>query len=287
MSRIRPGLLLLLCLHATATAVLGQNAATDTSRTWTHSLSGRLSFAQTGFQNWSEGGISSFAMSGGLNAEVDRKGSRWAHQHDARISFGIVKQDSLGVRKAEDLIHITATFTYAGDGFFGQFHPTLATSVRTQFANGFTYEGSAPERVSTFLAPATFTQAAGFAFTLISDLTQRVGLGAKETLVTTASLRDRFGVNPDRAMRIEAGLEAVTRYDGEIFRNVHLKSTLSLFASFNKPEQPDAFWDVFVTMKVNRWLQVNFEYHARYDADITRALQMREVLSVGLSFSIS
>lgn len=287
MSRIGPGLLLLLCLHASAAAALGQDAATDTSRTWSRSLSGRLSFAQTGFQNWSEGGISSFAMSGGIHAEAGRTGARWTHHHDARISFGIVKQDSLGVRKAEDLIHIAATFTYADDGFFGRFHPTLAVQVRTQFANGFTYKGDSPERVSTFLAPATFTQAAGFSFAPISDLTQRIGLGAKETVVATASLRDRFGVDPERAMRIEAGLEAVTHYDGEIFRNVHLKSRLSLFASFNKPKNPDALWEVFVTMKVNRWLQVNFEYHAKYDTDITRALQMREVLSVGLSFSVS
>ena len=221
-----------------------------------------------------------------MHAEAGRAGTQWTRHHDARISFGIIRQDSLGVRKTEDLIHFATTFTYADDGFFGRFHPILAVQIRTQFANGFTHEGGSPKRVSTFLAPATFTQAAGLAYTPITNLTQRVGLGAKETVVATASLRNRFGVDPERAMRLEAGLEAVTHYDGEIFRNVHLKSSLTLFASFHKPEQPDALWEVFVTMKVNRWLQVNFEYHARHDTDITRALQMREILSVGLYFSI-
>ncbi len=61
---------------------------------------------------------------------------------------------------------------------------------------------------------------------------------------------------------------------------------MSLFASFNKPKNPDALWENLITMKVNRWLNVSFEFVTLYDLDITSEVQLKEVLSVGVSFSL-
>ncbi len=265
--------------------LMAQEAALpDSAKAWMTEATGQLSFAQTGFRNWQEGGVSSLALSTGLNGKASRTADRWTQNHDIRLAFGLIKQDSLEVRKAEDLIQVLSAFEYRGEGFFSRFHPTFAAGLRTQFAEGFDYSQNPEERVSAFFAPATLTQSVGLTYKPTEWLTQRVGLGAKETVVTIESLRERYGVDSTETIRFEAGLEAFTEVNKEIFENVLYTSKLSLFASFNQPDKPDALWENLVTMKVNKWLNVNFEYVAVYDVDIVDKVQMKEVFSLGISF---
>ena len=259
-------------------------APADSATAWMTEATGQVSFVQAGFQNWQEGGVNSLAFSTGLNGKASRTAGRWTQSHDVRLAFGLIKQDSLEVRKAEDLIQILSAFTYLGQGFFARFHPTFAAGLRTQFAEGFDYGQEPEERVSAFFAPATLTQSIGLTYMPTEWFTQRVGLGAKETVVTIESLRERYGVDSTETVRFEAGLEAFTEVNKGIAENVLYTSKLSLFASFNQPDKPDALWENLITMKVNKWLNVNFEYVALYDLDIVDEVQMKEVFSLGVSF---
>ena len=269
---------------AWASPLCAQDAPADSAAAWTTEATGQLSFAQTGFQNWQEGGVSSLALSSGLNGKAAKTAGRWTQSHDLRLAFGLIKQDSLEVRKAEDLIQILSAFAYMGEGFFARFQPTFAAGLRTQFAEGFDYSQEPEERVSAFFAPATLTQSVGLTYKPTEWFTQRVGLGAKETIVTIESLRERYGVDSTETVRFEAGLDAFTEVNKGIFQNVLYTSKLGLFASFNQPDKPDALWENLITMKVNKWLNVNFEYVALYDLDIDSAVQMKEVFSLGISF---
>ena len=87
-----------------------------------------------------------------------------------------------------------------------------------------------------------------------------------------------------RIARFEAGVEAVSQLDRELFTNVHLQSTLSLFAAFNQANRPDLYFENLLTLKVNAWLSTNLELVTIYDTNISRELQLKQVLSVGLSF---
>ena len=102
--------------------------------------------------------------------------------------------------------------------------------------------------------------------------------------MTIERLRVLYGVDPEDAIRFEAGLEAFTEVNKEVFTNVLYKSKLSLFASFNQPDKPDALWENLITMKVNKWLNVNFEVVTLYDVDISNDVQLKEVFSLGVSF---
>ncbi|MDX1430566.1 MAG: hypothetical protein R3282_09770 [Rhodothermales bacterium] len=145
--------------------------------------------------------------------------------------------------------------------------------------------GVQPEvKVSDFFAPAYITQALGLTYSRDDWFTQRFGLGTKETVVRLEELRGLYGLDPDESVRFEAGLESHTEVNRALAKNVNYKSVLSLFAAFNNPDKPDAIWENLITMKVNDWLQTNFELVLLYDDDVSSKVQLKEVFSVGVTF---
>ena len=126
-------------------------------------------------------------------------------------------------------------------------------------------------RISGFLSPAILTQSMGLNYQANSWLELRLGIAAKQTVVTIRALRERYKVSPDALLRWQVGAAGLVIVERTVFTNVHLKSTLTLFAAFNQPS-PDTIWETLVTMKVNSWLQVNAEYTALFDTDQTLSL---------------
>lgn len=276
----------------------GTPAEADTLGAWDLTLSSKLSASQAAYSNWTEGGISTVALTTGISGKANRTTRRWEQTYDLRLAFGFIKQDTLDVRKADDVIRLSAALQYEGEGFFQRFNPTVAAEARTQFADGFNYDKvppkldpdqgpgpSLPVKVSDFMSPGVFTQTIGLTYDPRPWFTQRFGLSAKQTAVTIQRLRPVYGLRPSRPVRVEAGLASTTEVDRLIFENVRLKSTLSLFAAFNETDQlPDATFENIITMQVNQWLGVDFELTTLYDRDISSELQVKEILSVGFTF---
>ncbi len=294
--RYRWLLLLFVLVPAGVRPARAQAQVADSSRAWETSVFGSLSGSQVGLQNWQGGGINSLAVSAGIDGTATRITNRWQQKYEMRLALGVVKQDTLDFRKAEDIIVLAAKLQYAGGGFFSHFNPMLAASVRTQFTEGFNYDKDPlfaldpsgerrrpPVKVSDLFSPATLQQSIGLTYDPNAWFTHRFGVAAKETVVAIERLRVLYGVDPADAVRFELGVESVTQIDREIFENVRYKTSLGLFASFNKVETPDMLWENLVAMKVNAWLSVNFEFVALYDRDISNKLQLKEVLSVGVS----
>lgn len=286
-------LLTTLVINAPLFAQENSSKVDSTANMWKPEVVGKLAGSQAGFQNWAEGGVNTLVFTVGIDGKAERQSSNWKQKITSKLSFGLVKQDTLAFRKAEDLIRITATFGYTGKGFLDKLRPTIAFQARTQFAPGFNFEKNPfgdgrkpPVKVSDFMSPGTFTQSIGLAYQVRPWISQRLGIGGKETVVMLKDLRTLYTLNRDETVRLEIGLEAFTDIDKEIFKNVFLKSTLGLFAAFNKPESPDFIWENVLNMKVNSWLQVNFEWSALYDSDISSKAQLKEVFSVGISYHI-
>lgn len=280
------GLLLFLCGTASA-----QEA--DTTGAWNTDLVAKLSATQAGYQNWTEGGINTISGIVSTEGKAMRTQGRWSQTYDGRLAFGLVQQDTLDVRKAEDRIRLGAALEYIGDGFFRTFRPTVAATARTQFAPGFNYETNPfpeeetppPVRVSQFMAPGTFTQSVGLTYEPVPWFKQRLGLSAKQTVVTVEKFRPLYGLAPDQTVRPEIGVELWNELDKEIWDNVLLKSRLGLFAAFNA-DAPDVIWENIVAMQVNEFLSVSFEFTTLYDKDISSDVQLKEMLSVGVSVSL-
>ena len=284
MYRLTLTLLLLLFVRPAA----AQQA--DTLYRWQRALTGSINASQAAYSNWTQGGLNTIAGTALLDGKAERQTPMWGQTHALRLAFGLVKQDTLDVRKADDLIRLETALRYRGDGFFRQFQPTVAAAFRSQFTAGFNYDKNPfgdgrkpPVKVSDFFAPATLTQAIGLTYEPADWFKQRFGIGAKETLVAIPRLRPLYSLSEDRFARFEAGLEARTEVDRVLMENVRYTSSLGLFAAFNKPETPDVTWDNELALKVNKWLTTNVEASVLFDRDQSPRAQLKEVLSIGLS----
>lgn len=267
---------------------------------WDYELNGKISVSQAAYKDWQEGGLNSLAFTTSLDGALERKGDQWAQAHSLRLVLGFIDQENREIRKSEDLIRVQGNFQYQGDGFFKLFTPTLAGGLRTQFANGFSYsenlypdeghprsDAEPPVQTSAFFAPATFTEALGLTYQPVEQFSMRLGAASKQTIVTEPDFRVLYGVDPDDPVRVEAGGQFVSMLDQRLSDNVRYRSQLSVFFAVNQLDNlPDVIWENVVNLEVNDWLTTDLEFVAVYDEDTTRALQIKEVISVGLSLSI-
>ncbi len=264
---------------------------TDTLETgvWHKSAIGSLGGSQVGFDNWQGGGVNSLSVTAGLTGSALRQSGRWKQTHEGRVGLGVVRQDTLDLRKAEDIISLASTVQWLGDGFFAKWNPTFNVTLRSQFAEGFNYDEdpidgtrSTPVKVSALFSPAFITESIG----LTHDrgwFSQRFGFAGKETVVSIERFRPLYGNVDNEAVRFEVGLESFTQVKKEVAKNVFLQSSLGVFASFSDMGNPDVIFENLVSMKVNEWLNVNLELVTLYDRDVSKDLQLKEVFSIGAS----
>ncbi len=266
-------------------AAYGQEAPADTSD-WNTDLKAILAGSQASYDNWVEGGINSLAFTASLDGAATRTTPNWVQKYEARFAIGALKQDTLDVRKADDIIRLGAVLQFKNETSLAQWQPTLSATLRTQFAEGFDYDTDPPTKVSAFFAPAVLTQTIGFTYEPREWFTWLMGVAAKETVVSIERFREDFGNDPDEAVRFEPGFDTTLKLNRDVVENVNLKSTLNVFGAFGQIDKPDIRWENLVTMQVNAWLTVNFEFVAFYDVDIIDEVQLKQVLSTGVSIRI-
>lgn len=265
---------------------------------WRTNLIGQLAFNQAAYSNWQEGGLDALAFTASTTGQFARLLGAFKQTHDARLAFGVVKQDTLQLRKAVDVIRYAFQLQYTGTG---DFQPTFATDIRTQFTAGFDYDPD-PEtyptltdrivpgerlKVADFFAPAIWTQSLGITYDPDQWYKARLGFATKETFVLIDRLREVYGNAPDEAVRLQAGLDFLAEVQKELFPNVYLTSRLSLFQAFNQLNEaaPDAVFENILQLKVNDWLNTNIEFVALYDKETIDEVQLKEVLSIGIAIA--
>jgi hypothetical protein len=284
------------CAHAQPSA---SNPAPDTSQ-FEYELSGRFSGTQNAYRNWQEGGLNTLSFSTTLDGAARNQAGRWQQQHALRLSFGLLTSEADNgdepIRKTDDLIRLESNLRYTGSGFFRRFKPSISARVRTQFAKGFDYSSNpfpaghpradreAPVQTSAFLAPATFVETLGLTYAPSDWYTISLSAAAKQTVVRTQNLRVLYDVDRDRLARAEGGAEIGATLDREIAEDIRYQSNATVFFSAGQIEDPpDALWENFITMRVNSWLTTNLEFVALFDQNTSDAIQLKEVLSVGVT----
>jgi hypothetical protein len=126
-----------------------------------------------------------------------------------------------------------------------------------------------------------------------------------------APLSTYYGVDPAREVKVEAGAYASINFNKEILKNVTFKSRLDLYSNYlktyrftptgpdqlqitevsAKPQNVDVFWTNAIVMKVNKFLNVTYNFDLIYDDDVRQfgpnntspGTQLRSLLAVGFS----
>ncbi|OZC02984.1 DUF3078 domain-containing protein [Rubricoccus marinus] len=281
-------------------AAAAQPSAPDTLEAadgWLRDLTLQFAGSQAQYSNWQEGGIDAVAFSARSEGIFYRVSGGLRQAHEVRLALGLLKQDTLGFRKSDDI----ARYAYGLEvETGGPFRPSLSLAARTQFIAGYDYSPEAGEypdlpretegrvKVADAFAPLVLSQSAGVVYDPGAGFTARVGLGLKETYVGIERLRAIYGNSPDEAFRVQAGLDSELRYRREIVENVTLSSRLMAFQAFNQlgNQAPDILFENRLTMNVNSFLNVTLDAAALYDRDVTEDVQLRQSLAVGLAFSL-
>ena len=297
---------------AEETALRNSAAPPQDTTLWSSKGLINIHFSQVQLNNWAAGGQSNLSLLTKFdqNWNLDREQFGW--DSELHLAFGLLHRPEDRVfLKTDDRIEWSTKLGYrtTTSGFV-----TVMAHFRSQLAPGYAIENGAPNREllnSNWLAPGYGVVAAGMDYKHISDSGSTINvflapITFKSTWVLDDSLSQAgaFGVTPGETSRYEIvgylKLNALWKISPEISYAVRL----DLFSNFmDNPQNIDIYSDHVIALKVNSWLTTTISATFIYDDDITLTknpeevngifvpqvgpgLQLKQVLSVGLSLSI-
>jgi len=272
--------------------LFSQEAEKDKNKTPKKDLKLIFSTTHSSFSNWQGGGSTALSFSCKIDGNFRNISERWDNEHDIEFGIGVLKQDGNSFQKSEDLIHYSYGLGYSPkkDSNFSFF---FDFDFRSQFASGYNYKSNpfegedfVPVRVSDIFSPTYLTQSLNISFKKDKWFRSSLGLGLKEIIVERSKLRQLYGLKYDEMMKVEFGVSSKVKVKKEVFRNVNIDSQLSFFLSVNPVKKPDIRWNNKVDLKFNSWLLVRFELEMFYDDEIIDKVQIREVMSLGLTLEL-
>ena len=262
---------------------------------WTNSLLSQLNFSQTSLTNWAAGGNSSVSLGGYIDAKANYAKNDLIFQNRFQAGYGFLKTFGDIMKKTDDRLFLDSNFGYKATD---RLYMSASFGVKTQWAKGFKYSAKDTVLVSQFAAPLNTTLALGMDYNPWPWLSVTFApLTGGLVVVTVPELRENYGNRPDEKVRVEFGAQLKMKMDKEVFKNVKVDTELILFSDYlNKPQNIKVFWDLSVSMQINKFMSANIRTNLIYDDNIKIAdkygnkaprVQFREVLSIGFSYTLS
>ncbi len=283
-------LIILSLLVVFSTQAKAQNISIpDSLIGWTQTWVANLNGSQAAYNNWSQGGVSTLSGTASSVFTLMYKKDQFSYGFRTNLKYGQSKVKDEGVRKTDDLIAISNRFNYQfrEDGTLSSY----ATIVfRTQFDDGFEYSADpnvADVRISSFMAPGYLSESMGLSYKPAPAIIFEVGLGLKQTFVTEDELAPAYGLDPGENFRSEGGLTTGIYYEKEVFENILYTSAVETFTNFLIPfDETDVVWGNELVGKINSLISASFQFELRYDNDFSREIQLKQVLSAGISVNL-
>jgi hypothetical protein len=283
-----------------------------------------LNFGQGSSHNWAAG-AEKFSLSAAafVNLFANNIHGKWSWNNNLDLAYALVNTSSQGVRKNDDKIDFLSRVGYA---LGPKFDVSGILSFRTQFTDGFEYNylnKGIQHRISGFFAPAYLVVAPGITWkpasyfsVFISPIAGRWVIvsnnpysyvypgGIAPTGEIETPLALNYGVDPGQKVKIELGAFLSANFNKEIVKNVVYISKLELYSNYlkskrigdtgdgkSRPQNVDVYWTNVFAMKVNKWLNVNYNFDLIYDDNVRQfgpnknaaGIQLRSLLGVGFA----
>lgn len=287
--------LLLLFLFISLTA-----ASQDRDTTWVRGGNVALFLQQVALKNWAGGGENSIAYGTQLTLFANHIDERHTWENTLEAAYGIVKKKDFSPRKNVDFMILRSKY---GKFFSENWQFTGLIDFRTQFTPGYNYKVDANTNeeirllISDFMAPGYLQAIFGVTYRPNENFSATFSpFSNKMTFVLNDSLSQlgAFGVDPGSKVMYEIGASLETKWQRQLMENVNFRTNLLLFSAYSEMSHVDVFWDLFIDMKINRWLTTNFSAQLIYDHDIDieddngnvgPRTQFRNILNVGIALS--
>ena len=283
-----------------------------------------LNLGQGGSRNWAAGAEKfSFSTAAFVNLYANYIRGKWSWNNNLDLAYALVNTTSQGVRKNDDKIDFLSRVGYA---IGPKFDISGIVSFRTQFTDGFEYDylgKGIQHRISGLFAPAYLTVAPGITWkptsyfsVFLSPIAGRWVIvsnapysyvyqgGVAPTGEIETPLATNYGVDPCQKVNIQLGAFLSANFNKEVVKNVVYISKLELYSNYlktkrpgepgdgkSRPENVDVYWTNAFAMKVNKWLNVTYNFDLIYDDDIRQfgpnknsaGIQLRSLLAVGFA----
>lgn len=291
---------LLAALFSTITSVnlLAQVVKPDTTSNWKKAFKAGLNINQASFSdNWKAGGVNSIGLNTFLNYKANYKKEKTSWDNELDFSYGFVNNQGQGFRKTLDRIFLDTKY---GTSLNSKWDMFFSANLLSQFTKGYKYEKDAAgieqsTLISDFVAPAFITVAYGFEYHPVSYFKVRLAPFAPrvtivndgQRFVTPTNLKP-FGVDPTKTARYEwLAFQMLAEFNKDIAENINLKWRYIAFANYETLEAKkiDHRFDLNLTAKVNKFVNVNIGGILIYDYDQDTKVQLSQAFSLGVLYT--
>lgn len=250
---------------------------------WTETWIIGINGSQAAYSNWSKGGVNSLALSGSSVFKLKYKGDIFANSFKLDIKYGQTRIDNSEIWKTDDIINLNNKIDYfLHDKHYSAF---AEFDFKTQFDKGYNKDNTVV--ISNFFSPAYFQQSLGFSFQPITNFSAQSGLALKQTIVNDDNLAPNYGIKPGESLKSEGGVSVALKYSQEFIENVTYNGEFSTFSNLKKSfGSTDIDFKNELNGKINSFLSANIQFALLFDNDVTKKLQVKQVLSVGFNLNI-
>ena len=261
-----------------------------------------LDFNQGYYSNWVQGGENNLSALMNIDFNIDYKKGKTIWDNDFEYKAGMIQSGKTeGARKNEDILEINSKY---GTNASKDWYYSALINFKTQFFKGYEYPNDSVA-VSGFLAPAYTVFSIGMDYKPSDKLTILASpISSKITMMRdTAKFKEtKYGLKENQSIKKEIGAYVKSIFNIQLHKNIHLQNKINLFTNYlENPENVDIDWEISLDMKITEYIQTSITSHIKYDDDveipvyeqvdgkkkqvgITKKIQFKEVLSVGLSY---
>jgi len=257
-----------------------------------------INMSQGSASNWAAGADKfTFATNLFLNYQALFKTQRSYWDNNVDINYGLVNATSTGFRKNDDRVDLLSKYgrqlDTAGKWFF-----TLLGNFRTQLTDGYRYfktdlGADTSELSSTFMGSAMAIASPGLEWRPSPAFNIFLSPASSRWVIVSRRvdrLAPLFGIEPGKLARYEIGAFMTANFNKDLAKNISLKSRLDLFSNYrHNPQNIDVFWTNLLALKVNKWLQVTYNFDLIYDDDALKpdgghwGTQIKSLIGVGFA----
>lgn len=256
-------------------------AADTTGGPWDLGGWATLNGTQASFRNWSQGGVNNIAATSTARFTAEYKQERHIFNNTTNLKYGKARIEGKEYRKTDDEIRIRNQYRYLLDD--PRYSLIAQVNFNTQFDKG--YDANYVNVISKFMAPGYVIETVGFAFNPGTGVQFDMGISLKQTIVADTLLSTRYGLKPGEQFKNEGGISLGMKIERDIATNVNLSSQVETFTNYLKPVSSTTlrFTNELVG-KINSYLSANLQLAFVYDDNITKELQVKQVISIGFSY---
>ena len=250
---------------------------------WTQKNKASVDLSEVAFVNWNSGGSNSISGLFGVESSANYKDKYFSWRNNARLRYGINKQQSRELRKTDDILELNSDIGYKPSNLSDWFY-SAKLNFKTQLTNGYKYPDT-DNPISRLLAPGYLFFGGGMEYG--KDIEEKSFYFSPLTLKATFVLDDelanagKFGVTPavydsegnlliaGERVRKEVGILMTNSYQMEIAENVNVKHQVSLYTDYiNRFGNLDLDWRIDFDFKVNSFVRATLGSHLKYDDDV-------------------